>query len=216
MTNNIKQERRYRRTEALILNGLTTLLQQKSIKEITVRELADLVDINRSTFYLHYTDIYDLLEKTEQRLLQQLLDAVNQNWTLPETPKNFFAFLEQAFTMLSENAQLCSALIGPNGDIAFLRNIEKMIREKGVQTLRSFAPRELREQDLQYAISFALAGCMGLIEHWLKNGNTDPHGRTDTGAPAGGNNFYWRAGTGTACPALSIRKATPKPAIAFR
>ena len=35
MTNNIKQERRYRRTEALILNGLTTLLQQKSIKEIT-------------------------------------------------------------------------------------------------------------------------------------------------------------------------------------
>ena len=72
MTNNIKQERRYRRTEALILNGLTTLLQQKSIKEITVRELADLVDINRSTFYLHYTDIYDLLEKTEQRLLQQL------------------------------------------------------------------------------------------------------------------------------------------------
>ena len=92
MTNNIKQERRYRRTEALILNGLTTLLQQKSIKEITVRELADLVDINRSTFYLHYTDIYDLLEKTEQRLLQQLLDAVNQNWTLPETPKTFSRF----------------------------------------------------------------------------------------------------------------------------
>jgi AcrR family transcriptional regulator len=128
MTNNIKQERRYRRTEALILNGLTTLLQQKSIKEITVRELADLVDINRSTFYLHYTDIYDLLEKTEQRLLQQLMDAVNENWTLPETPKNFFAFLEQTFNILSENAQLCSALIGPNGDIAFLRNIEKMIR----------------------------------------------------------------------------------------
>ena len=45
-----------------------------------------------------------------------------------------------------------------------------MIREKGIQTLRSFAPKELREQDLQYAISFALAGCMGLVEHWLKNG----------------------------------------------
>ena len=160
MTNNIKQERRYRRTEALILNGLTTLLQQKSIKEITVRELADLVDINRSTFYLHYTDIYDLLEKTEQRLLQQLMDAVNENWTLPETPKNFFAFLEQTFNILSENAQLCSALIGPNGDIAFLRNIEKMIRDKGLQTLRSFAPKELREQDLYFhfeAASFPLS-----------------------------------------------------------
>lgn len=170
MTNNIKQERRYRRTETMILNGLTTLLQQKSIKEITVRELSDLVDINRSTFYLHYTDIYDLLEKTEQRLLKQLVDAVNEKWTLPDVPENFFAFLQQVFTILSENAQLCSALIGPNGDIAFLRNIEKIIREKGIQTLRSFAPKELHEQDLQYAISFSLAGCMGLVEHWLRNG----------------------------------------------
>ena len=150
MTNNIKQERRYRRTEALILNGLTTLLQQKSIKEITVRELADLVDINRSTFYLHYTDIYDLLEKTEQRLLQQLMDAVNENWTLPETPKNFFAFLEQTFNILSENAQLCSALIGPNGDIAFLRNIEKMIRDKG----RS--EEHTSELQSRYLISYAV------------------------------------------------------------
>ena len=184
MTNNIKQERRYRRTEALILNGLTTLLQQKSIKEITVRELADLVDINRSTFYLHYTDIYDLLEKTEQRLLQQLMDAVNENWTLPETPKNFFAFLEQTFNILSENAQLCSALIGPNGDIAFLRNIEKMIRDKGLQTLRSFAPKELREQDLQYAISLCpcrVRGAGGTLAEKRMSGNTHPYGGTDPG-----------------------------------
>lgn len=170
MTENTKQERRYRRTEALILNGLTTLLQQKSIKEITVRELADLVDINRSTFYLHYTDIYDLLEKTEQRLLQQLKDAVNEKWVEPETTAHFFEFLEQTFTILSENAQLCSALMGPNGDIAFLRTIESIFHKKGMQTLRSFAPKELREQDLQYAISFALAGCMGMVEHWLKRG----------------------------------------------
>lgn len=165
-----KSDRRIRRTKALLRHGLAQLMSEKSVNEVTVKELVDLVDINRSTFYLHYTDIYDLLEKTEQRLLQQLMDAVNENWTLPETPKNFFAFLEQTFNILSENAQLCSALIGPNGDIAFLRNIEKMIRDKGLQTLRSFAPKELREQDLQYAISFALAGCVGLVEHWLKNG----------------------------------------------
>jgi AcrR family transcriptional regulator len=164
-----KQERRYRKTEALILEGLTTLLQKKSIKEITVRELSDLVDINRSTFYLHYADIYDLLEKTEQNLLAQLTTAVNEKWETPETPTHFFEFLEQTFTILSENAKLCSALMGPNGDIAFLRTIESIFHEKGIRTLRSFAPAELREQDLQYAISFALAGCMGLVERWLKN-----------------------------------------------
>ena len=91
MADNQKQERRYRRTEALLVNGLTTLLQEKSIKEITVRELADLVDINRSTFYLHYTDIYDLLEKTEERLFQQIQDIMQTEWTGKRTPPIFTA-----------------------------------------------------------------------------------------------------------------------------
>ena len=166
----MSEDLRVIKTRSNIRKEFLSLLQQYEFRAITVSMIIERCQINRSTFYLHYTDIYDLLEKTEQRLLQQLMDAVNENWTLPETPKNFFAFLEQTFNILSENAQLCSALIGPNGDIAFLRNIEKMIRDKGLQTLRSFAPKELREQDLQYAISFALAGCVGLVEHWLKNG----------------------------------------------
>lgn len=170
MADEHKQERRYRRTEALLVNGLTTLLQQKSIKEITVRELADLVDINRSTFYLHYTDIYELLEKTEERLIQQIQDAMEKEWNGSADSSRFYRFLERSFRILAENAPLCSALMGPNGDIAFLRTVESMFRNEGLKFMRAFAPNELRDQDLQYAISFALAGCMGLVERWLKNG----------------------------------------------
>ena len=57
-----KQDRRKERTEKEILNGLIALMQEKSMKNISVRELAERIDINRSTFYLHYTDIYDLIE----------------------------------------------------------------------------------------------------------------------------------------------------------
>ena len=52
-----KQDRRKERTEKEILNGLIALMQEKSMKNISVRELAERIDINRSTFYLHYTDI---------------------------------------------------------------------------------------------------------------------------------------------------------------
>ena len=45
-----RQERRVRRTRAMILAGFIQLMQQKPVKDISVRELADLVDINRSTF----------------------------------------------------------------------------------------------------------------------------------------------------------------------
>lgn len=167
-----KQERRYRRTEALILSGFTKLLQEKSVKDITVRELADLVDINRSTFYLHYADIYDLLEKTEKRLLEQIRSAVDDEWggAYTYTPENFYLFLEKVFTILTENPPLFAALMSPHGDIAFLSIIESEIREKGIETIQSFAAAQLRENDLQYAISLELLGCMGLIAHWLQKG----------------------------------------------
>ena len=60
-----KSDRRIRRTKALLRHGLAQLMSEKSVNEVTVKELVDLVDINRSTFYLHYTDIYNMLEKVE-------------------------------------------------------------------------------------------------------------------------------------------------------
>ena len=57
-----KPDRRIPRTRAQLRHGLALLMEQKSVKEVTVKELTDLVNINRSTFYLHYTDIYHMLE----------------------------------------------------------------------------------------------------------------------------------------------------------
>ena len=54
-----KEDRRVRRTKKLLSQGLIELMQQKQVKDITVRELADLVDVNRGTFYLYYRDIFD-------------------------------------------------------------------------------------------------------------------------------------------------------------
>ena len=56
--------------------GLARLMQKKSIKEITVKELVDEVDINRSTFYLHYTDIYQMLEKIEEEAMADIREAM--------------------------------------------------------------------------------------------------------------------------------------------
>ena len=123
-----RQERRVRRTRAMILAGFIQLMQQKPVKDISVRELADLVDINRSTFYLHYTDIYDLLEQTENNLMDQFLAIIDKNHT-SLTLQEFSDKLEQFFAILAENQPLCRALMSPNGDIAFVRKLEKLIAE---------------------------------------------------------------------------------------
>lgn len=53
-------------------------MQKKSIKEISVKELVDEVDINRSTFYLHYTDIYQMLQKIEEDAMQNITEVMKK------------------------------------------------------------------------------------------------------------------------------------------
>ena len=61
-----KEDRRVRRTKKMLTQALTQLMQEKQIKEITVKELTDLADMNRGTFYLYYRDVYDMLEKLDR------------------------------------------------------------------------------------------------------------------------------------------------------
>ena len=68
-----KEDRRVRRTKKLLTQALTQLLQEKQINEITVKELTDLADMNRGTFYLYYKDMFDMLEKIEDGMFEACL-----------------------------------------------------------------------------------------------------------------------------------------------
>ena len=64
-------DRRVRRTRKQLRECLVTLLKQKKVQDITVRELTELADLNRGTFYLHYKDVFDLLEKNRKRAFRR-------------------------------------------------------------------------------------------------------------------------------------------------
>lgn len=52
-------DRRVRKTKKQLRECLTRLLKEKKVQDITVRELTDMADLNRGTFYLHYRDVFD-------------------------------------------------------------------------------------------------------------------------------------------------------------
>ena len=70
-------DRRVRRTKARLRQALAQLLLEKDLSSITVRELTDLADVNRGTFYTHYRDLYDMLEQMEQEMFQELEDMLD-------------------------------------------------------------------------------------------------------------------------------------------
>jgi len=65
MKNETHEDRRVRKTKRSLRDCLVRLMKEKKIQDITVREISEMADINRGTFYLHYKDIYDLLEHVE-------------------------------------------------------------------------------------------------------------------------------------------------------
>ena len=77
--NNAHVDRRVRKTKRSLRKALTTLLLQKDLKDISVMELTDLADVNRGTFYLHYRDIYDLYENTENQMLDEFKSIIDRH-----------------------------------------------------------------------------------------------------------------------------------------
>ncbi len=71
------QDRRVRRTRKQLQTALAALMWEKDLKDITVRELTELADVNRGTFYAHYKDLYDMRNQVEQELFRQLTEVLS-------------------------------------------------------------------------------------------------------------------------------------------
>lgn len=166
-------DRRIRKTRLQLRTGLAKLLEEKPIREITVKELVDIVDINRSTFYLHYHDIFHMLECIESELMEEIKDVIKNHPLEIVSDVSTPDFLIQLFTVLAKNQEICHALMGPHGDIAFVDQIEKLIASNTVSHL--MPKGHAKPEDFFYAYTYGLNGCVGMIRSWLsRQANESP------------------------------------------
>lgn len=165
-----KMDRRVRKTKAQLREGLARLMQKKSIKEISVKELVDEVDINRSTFYLHYSDIPGLLAEIENEMMEEMQRAIREHPIDPGKDTVYY-FIQDLFHVLDENRQIASALVGPHGDIGFVHKLEQLLEEKSRESLAALVPEKSGE--MKYFYSYCLNGCLGFVKTWLETGENE-------------------------------------------
>jgi AcrR family transcriptional regulator len=160
-----KEDRRVRRTRKILTQALTELLQQKQVNEITVKELTDLADMNRGTFYLYYKDIYDMLEKIQDEMFEKL-DAIFRLRTGGDVTEQTKLILLDLFRFIEENQEVCRVLLSPNGDMSFLHRLNEVLREKCLHIYLGIEP-SVNEEDFDYRYSFLIYGCAGIIRAWV-------------------------------------------------
>lgn len=159
----MRTDGRVRYTKMVIKDSLLKLLREKPIQKITVKEICGLAEINRATFYTHYSDAHDLLEQIENDLFENIAS------TVAAQQEDIGNLTREIFTIIEENIDLCKVLFSENGDKMFLRRIMDISREKGISEWQKQYPQATRMQ-LEFLYTFISSGSTAVIEHWVRTG----------------------------------------------
>lgn len=156
---------RVKRTKKLLRKGLAELGRAKSINKITVKELTDLVEINRGTFYLHYKDVYDLVDSIENELYEEFDQKV-----LAVSPEDILQrpidILETFFEYFRIHKDILNVLMGENGDAKFVYRFGELMNVKILEIFKGVFPNMSMEK-YDFAYNFGKFGFIGVIHCWV-------------------------------------------------
>ncbi|MCR5546138.1 MAG: TetR family transcriptional regulator C-terminal domain-containing protein [Lachnospiraceae bacterium] len=161
-----KESRRVKMTKALLTQSFLHALEEKPLPRITVKEICEDADVNRSTYYVYYSDPYDQLNKIEEAFISSQTTFIQE--ILETGATNNESFVEIMCKLLGfykENKYMLRVLFGKYGNM----RLEYDILSYFAKYVLSFGESKKRKtkkvlQDYTYAAS----GCFGLIIYWLQ------------------------------------------------
>lgn len=161
---NTKNNQRTRLSKMLFKNALMDLLKEKgSVAKISVRELCDRAELNRSTFYAHYQEPNDLLIEIET----ELLDATEEHLEKIGAENDIGAhkYILSFLQYIRQNDKPFRALLIDSTDPEFRSRFMQQSIIQFVDNLRIELPKELE----QYIFSYILNGSTGIIIQWIRS-----------------------------------------------
>lgn len=154
---------RVRYTRMVIENIFLELLEEKPVYKITVTELCQRAQINRATFYKHYLDIPDLLEKLEERLFEKIRLAFRDHAAGMES------FLIDMLNFMRQEGMRFMVLGSDNGDPGLMAKTFSICYENAYPILKENVPN-ISDEKRQMLYHFLTQGSGGILTHWIKNG----------------------------------------------
>lgn len=162
-----KEDRRTRYTRTALKESLMGLMAQKDISKITIKELCQRADVNRSTFYAHYRDQYDLLRQIED----EILDEINANLTGFDMHDSggTYRILENIFCYIQDNSGFCRLLLSERGDVTFQKRVMDLCQGRYIEQWLA-SPRDIDPETIEYLYLYLVNGSIGVVQNWLRTG----------------------------------------------
>jgi AcrR family transcriptional regulator len=153
------------RSRESIRKAYVELIHEKGTIDITVKDLVERADVNRSTFYAHYQDIYAVLEEIENEVVQKLfafLDASEHT----ELLYNPLPFLVRIGAELERSKDFYRLLIETNGSVAFTLKLKDVFLERMLTDKKAFS-KVRRQREFLACMNLLASGAVGLFCDWV-------------------------------------------------
>jgi len=165
-----KVDRRVKYTKMLLKNSLVKLMAGTSISKISVKMLCEYADINRSTFYAHYTDQYDLLKQLEQEVIAELKKYITKDAFSKKSAQTIQS-MNKILDYISKNADIFKVLLSENGNSTFHKEFMILAQEEILTDILS--KPGVDERTSEYLQCFAVTGALSIVQKWLQDGTIE-------------------------------------------
>ncbi len=161
---NTKNNQRTRISKLLFRNTLMDLLKQKGdIHKISVRELCEKAELNRSTFYAHYNEPKDLLEELENELLTSTEEHLKKIGA--ENDVGAHKYILSFLKYIKDNDKPFRTLLIDSADANFRSKFMQQSMIQFIENLEIILSKDAE----QYIYSYILNGSTGIIIQWIRS-----------------------------------------------
>lgn len=152
------------RSRRLIREAFIKLLEEKDFSRITVTDIVQLADINRTTFYAHYPDMRGLLEEIENEIIAQMKEILS-GYSFGNSDPTPQLLLVSRY--LQENEEFYRTLILANGADRFLEKLNEVFMEYMLENLQ--VPEDIRSSYVfRIRVSYFSGGFISLYRQWFR------------------------------------------------
>lgn len=172
-----KSESKYFNTAKKMDKALISLLEEKSFEYITISEICKKANVNRSTFYLHYENMVDLLNETARFLLDGFMayfddERKSISKKLMESTLDELNFISEQYlhpylSYIKENRRVFSTVLLHADSFGFNEIFQRLYENVFNPILERF---NYPITDRKYAMMFYLNGITAVVTEWLKDG----------------------------------------------
>ena len=158
-------DRRVKYTKMVLKRSLLELMTDKPVGKVTIKEICELADVNRGTFYKHYNDQYELLHEIQNVLYADNMAAIEKRHTHSSSSSEI---IKETFRCIAAHRSLCKVLFSEYGDREFLKKLMYLAHDQFIEEWQT----KLKNADIKQLnrfYTYMANGIIAVIQEWLKS-----------------------------------------------